>query len=221
MMFSLNDISFYIFCWKKVVANSCKLYEEIKQVCPNVTIINSDETQPLDSAKYDSIQLDDSDYYGSQLQTAIKATPSGKILACLTGDIELGGNWAAILGNVVKYINMGNIGIVAPKINGSEWQEKKALVVDDLWAVDHCDRICWFIHPQIWGNLGALEFKQLSNFGFAIHKVFTLECYAHNMISVCDYSQGLTHPDGSGYNRDEANQQMNALLNSYNSRPTA
>ena len=83
-MFTINDISFYIFCWNKVLANSCKLYEEIKQVCPNVTIINSDETQPLDSAKYGSIQLDDTYYYGGQLQTAIKATPSGKFLACLT-----------------------------------------------------------------------------------------------------------------------------------------
>ncbi len=142
------------------------------------------------------------------------------MLACLTGDVELGANWAGILENAVKYMNMGNVGIVAPKVNGSEWQEKKSHVVDDLWAVDHPDRICWFIHPQIWGNLDALEFKQLSNFGFAIHKVFTLECYENNMISVCDYSQMVTHPDGTGYDREEASRQMNSLLESYNSRPS-
>ncbi len=216
MSVTINDLSIYIFCWKKCVENSCNLYNEIKQVCPNVTIINSDENQPLDNNLYKSIQLDDTYYYGGQLETALSVLPTNCVLWCITGDIQLGANWTDIISNAIKYMNRGDVGIYTPRVIVSEWQEKCGLIEDNVWRVDHPDRICLAIHPQICEGLKNIKFKELSNYAFAIDKIFTLECHNLNMIAVCDYSLEVKHPDGSGYDRVVASAQMNNLLIEYN-----
>lgn len=215
-MFSIDDIYLYIFCWNKVVDNSCLLYTEISATCPNTTIINCDETRPLDADKYRSIQLDDSYYYGGQFEAAIKAIPPGKVMACITGDVRPGGDWQGIIDNTVKYLNRGDIGIIAPNVIFTPWEGRGEHVVDDLWQVGNTDCTFWFLHPRLVELLGHFEYRELSNYGWGIDKMWIAESLAQKMLVVRDYSQTIYQPNTTGYNKWEANSQMKELLMVYN-----
>jgi hypothetical protein len=215
-MFSIDDIYLYIFCWNKVVDNSCQLYTEISVVCPNTTIINCDEKKPLDPDKYRSIQLDDSYYYGGQFETAIKATPTGRVFACITGDVLPGANWQEIMENTLKYMNRGDVGIIAPNISVTYWNKRQNHIIDELWAVENTDCTFWFINPVIVSELRNLQYKTLSNYGWGIDRIFISESKLKNMLVVRDYSQIIHQPPGTGYNLKEADVQMYKLINSYN-----
>jgi hypothetical protein len=70
-MYTLNDLSVYIFNWKKVTENSLQLYKKISDIVKDTTLINCDEHfKPKNKVKH--VQLDDSYYYGSQYDVAIK-----------------------------------------------------------------------------------------------------------------------------------------------------
>ena len=113
-------------------------------------------------------------------------------------------------------MNRGDVGIIAPNVIVTPWTGRGQHVVDDLWVVDNTDCTFWFIHPTIIGAIGHLEYRALSNYGWGIDKIYILESRDRNLLTVRDYSETVYQPDTTGYNKWEANSQMNKLLTAYN-----
>jgi hypothetical protein len=214
-MFTINDINIYIFCWKKVVENSVALYEEISKVCPNTFVINCDENTQMDQDKIKHIQLDDSYYYGGQFETAIKETPIGRVVACITGDVSPVANWGSIIQKAVDAFNTGKVGVFAPDVDYTFWTKKKRALWANLWEVENTDCTIWFIHPSIIEVMRPFPFKKICNLGWGADTVVNIECNTQNLLIARDYSEKVIHPHETGYDGAVANIQMQKLLGIY------
>lgn len=214
-MYSVDNIYIYIFCWKKVVANSLALYSKISRICPNTILINCDENTKLNAEDIKHIQLDDTYYYGSQFETAIKNAPTGSIVACITGDVSIEANWNGIIDNAIAAFNTEKIGIYAPNVYYTYWTSRKHQLWDDLWEVENTDCTVWFIHPSIIDILRPIPFGKVSNLGWGIDVITISECNSQKLLVARDYSIKVDHPHDTAYNQSKALEQMHALNKVY------
>jgi hypothetical protein len=182
-MYSLDRISVYIFNWKKVTNNSLKLYEKIKPVVNDTTIINCDETRPING----SIQLDDSHYYGSQYNHAIKDVKGGNILCIIVGDNICSDNFNEIFNSAVKTFNSHKVGVYAPHDKRSTHQAVISKYIDNLFNVKNTDCGLWLIHPYIVSKLRDIDYS-VSKYGWGIDFYTIKYAKKHNFLVLRDFS---------------------------------
>ena len=212
-MYSVDSISVYIFNWKNVTDNSLKLYEKIKPIISNTTIINCDETRPIDG----SIHLDDSHYYGSQYDHAIKDITPGNILCVIVGDNIHDNNFEAIFNSALSTFNSYNVGIYAPHDKRSSHQNVIARYINTLFNVENTDCGFWFIHPDLVSKLRDVDYS-ISRYGWWIDKLTISYAKRHNFLVLRDYLVSTDQLDHTcGYPQSEAMLAATGLLEQFNS----
>ena len=214
-MFTLDDISVYIFNWKKVTNNSLKLYENIIPIIQDTWIINCDENYPLtDNIKH--IQLDDSHYYGSQYNHAIKHVKENKIFCCIVGDNVSENDFKKIFDSAVNAYNELNTGVYSPNDKRSPHKVIYENIKNNLYNVDNTDCGFWFIHPTLVEKLRKLDYS-VSRFGWGIDMLTISESRKQGMLVLRDYSIETDQLDHScGYCNGQACYGMNQIIQMYN-----
>ena len=209
------NISVYIFNWKKVSENSLKLYENIKKFINHVTIINCDENFKLDdSIKH--IQLDDSHYYGSQYEHAIKDVPEGSIFCIIVGDNIANNNFEKIFDEAIKKFNTYNIGVYAPNDKRSPHINRKEEIESNIYNVDNTDCGFWFISPKIVSKLRNINYANLSHFGWGIDFITIEEARHQGLLVLRDYNIETDQLDRStNYDFHKASLGQNKIINEY------
>jgi hypothetical protein len=202
-MYTLNDLSVYIFNWKKVTENSLQLYKKISEIVKDTTLVNCDEHfKPKNKVKH--VQLDDSYYYGSQYDVAIKQVAPGKIFCIVVGDNISKSNFRLIFESAIKTFNNHNVGIYAPNDKRTVHTKKTAHYVDKLFQVPNTDCGFWFIHPAIVDRLRSIDYR-LSNLGWGIDIINIKEAQKQGRLVLRDYSIETDQLDHTcGYNVKEA-----------------
>ena len=210
-MYSFDRISVYIFNWKKVTDNSLKLYEKIKPIIRDTTIINCDETRSIDG----SIQLDDSHYYGSQYNHAIKNVKCGNIMCIIVGDNICVDNFDNIFDGAVRTFNSHKVGVYAPEDKRSSHQSTIKNYMGTLFNVENTDCGFWFINPDIVSRLKHVDYS-VSTYGWWID-ILTIEyCKKHDFLVLRDYSISTDQLDHScGYDRSKARLAATQLINQF------
>jgi hypothetical protein len=207
----------YIFNWKKVSANSVKLRESISPIIKNTWIINCDENYPLD-ASIPHIQLDDSHYYGSQYNTAIKHVKEGAIFCVIVGDNVADNNFNVMFNTAVNTFNKYAVGVYAPHDKRSSHKSKLERIKDDLFNVENTDCGFWFIHPSIVSRIRGIDYTS-SKSGWGIDIITIKEARRQGRLVIRDYSIQTDQLDHTcGYNTKRAGADMrrlNALYESF------
>jgi hypothetical protein len=201
----------FIFSWKGVTANACNLYNSIKTVCPLITIINCDENSIL-PPEYNSIQLDDSYYYGGQFNTAMQYVEDNTYMWCVVGDVSSNANWHNIYTNAVSAFKTYPIGIYAPNVDYTSHISKNSKLNNQLWHVDNTDCTCWCIHPSIISSIKHIPFRILSNLGWGIDVLVTTESKKQSKFVIRDYSETVYQPKGTNYSSELAKEQLIELM---------
>lgn len=202
-MFTLDDIYVYILNWKKVSVNGLKLYQNIAPIINNTIMINCDEYMPL-TDDITHIQLDDSHFYGSQFNHAIKHVKDGAIMCVIVGDNIADNDFETIFKNALDTFNNYNTGVYAPNDKRTAHQGRDARFIGDLYNVPNTDCGFWFIHPNIIRRLRILDFT-LSKFGWGCDTVVMQEAKKQNLLILRDYSVETDQLDHSvGYNSQRA-----------------
>lgn len=210
-MYSLESISVYIFNWKKVTTNSLKLYEQIKPIISNTTIINCDEKHPIDG----SIQLNDSHYYGSQYDHAIKHVKPGNIFCVIVGDNIPNNNFEVIFQSALNAFNSHNVGVYAPQDKRSTHRKILSNYTGTLFNVENTDCGFWFIHPDIVSRLRSINYNR-SKYGFYIDKLTIKFCIKQKMLVLRDYSISTDQLDHTcGYNRNAAAEYIKSIIEEF------
>jgi len=211
-MYSLSDISVYIFNWKKVSANSMKLYNKISPIIANTTIINCDENLHLDKS-IPHIQLDDSHYYGLQYNAAIHHVKQGNIFCVIVGDNIADNNFENIFACALNTFNTEKIGVYAPYDKRTDcYQYKGNQYKNNLYHVANTDCGFWFIHPMLVQRMKPLNYA-VSNYGWGIDVLTIKEAKKNGYLVLRDYSNETDQLDHTcGYSNKEALRQM-AVLN--------
>jgi len=182
--FSIDDIYVYILNWKKVTANSRNLQKKITPIVKNTFVINCDEHSVFE---HNSIQLDDSHYYGSQHDHAIKHVPDGAILCIIVGDNIPNNNFAVIFQRAVVAFNAFNIGVYAPNDIRSAHNRRGACFTGTLYDVPNTDCGFWFIHPAIVARLRGIDYN-ISKYGWGIDIITIKEARKQGRLVLRDYS---------------------------------
>jgi hypothetical protein len=217
-MFTLDDIDVYIMNWKKVNENSLQLYNAIRPIVSHTTIINCDEHWSLDPS-IQHIQLDDSCYYGSQFNTAIKHTRANALLCILVGDNQCEHDFSTIFRSVLRAFNTHKIGVYAPHDKRSTVQKVLRKYRGSLYHVKNTDCGFWCIHPNIHGTMKRLDYT-ISKYGWGIDVSMCKEAKRRGMLVVRDNSIEIDQLDHTcGYDRAAAAKDYYNMLHAYNSIP--
>jgi len=213
-MYTLDDINVYILNWKKVSHNSLDLYNRIKHLINNITIINCDENLILDnSIRY--IQLDDSHYYGSQYEYSIRDVKENAILCIIIGDNIPDNNFNILFTCALETFNNYNIGVYAPNDKRSPHKEFHDEIGPKIFNVPNTDCSFWFIHPSIIQKLKYLNYS-ISKFGWGIDIITIKEAKKNGLLVVRDYRCETDQLDYStNYDSKEAEHQMHKLIEEY------
>jgi hypothetical protein len=182
--FTIDDIYVYILNWKKVTANARILQEQITPIVKNTYVINCDEHSVFDR---NCIQLDDSHYYGSQHDHAIKHVPEGAILCIIVGDNIPGNNFEEIFQKAVVAFNTLEIGVYSPNDKRSPHRGRGALLKDALYDVPNTDCGFWFIHPAVVARLRSIDYN-ISKYGWGIDVITIKEARKQGRRVLRDYS---------------------------------
>lgn len=213
-MFTLDDIDVYILNWKKVNANSLRLYQSIQPIVNHTCIVNCDEHWHLD-ASIQHIQLDDSCYYGAQFQTAIQHARENAILCVIVGDNLPENDFAKLFAAALDAFGKGKIGVYAPSDKRSLHQHVVKLYAGSLYHVKNTDCGFWFIHPAIHSKMKRLNYT-ISKYGWGIDMVIIKEAKRLDFLVVCDHSVETDQLDHiCGYNMVDACKEGTALLRAY------
>ena len=206
----------YIFNWKKVSQNSVSLWNSISPIIKNTLIINCDENFPLASVPH--IQLDDSHYYGSQYNTAIKHVKEGAILCVIVGDNVANTNFNALFNTAVNTFNKYAVGVYAPHDKRSVHKTKLERIEGNLFNVVNTDCGFWFIHPTIVSRLRGIDYTS-SKSGWGIDIITIKEARKQGRLVIRDYSiqtDQLDHTCGYDTKRAGADmRRLNALYESF------
>lgn len=213
-MFTLDDIYVYILNWKKVSVNGLKLYQNIAPIINNTIMINCDEYMPL-TDDITHIQLDDSHYYGSQFNHAIKHVKDGAIMCVIVGDNIPNNDFEKIFHNALDAYNNFNTGVYSPNDKRTAHQGRDARFSGELYNVPNTDCGFWFIHPNIIRRLRNLDFT-ISKFGWGIDVIIIAEARKLQFLVLRDYSVETDQLDHSvGYNSQKAQAGQFALEKEY------
>jgi len=214
-MFTLNDISVYIYNWKKVSNNSLTLHNNIIPIIKNTFIINCDENFKLNN-NINSIQLDDSHYFGSQYNHSIKHVKKGSIFCIIVGDNIPNNDFNKIFNNALNAFNNYNIGIYSPNDKRSQHKTKLNNINENLFNVINTDCGFWFIHPQIVNKMRSIDYT-ISKYGWGIDIITIKEAKKQNLLVIRDYSVETDQLDHScGYNKTDASKGIHLLEELYN-----
>jgi hypothetical protein len=174
----------YILNWKKVTANGRILQERITPVVKNTYVINCDEHSVFDS---NSIQLDDSHYYGSQHNHAIKHVPEGAILCIIVGDNIPDNNFEELFQKAIGAFNTLEIGVYSPNDKRSPHRGRGACVAGTLYDVPNTDCGFWFIHPAVVATLRGIDYN-ITKYGWGIDVITIKEARKQGRLVLRDYS---------------------------------
>lgn len=163
-MFTLDNINVYIFNWKKVSNNSLLLYKNISNIIKNISIINCDEFLILQN-DIKHIQLDDSHYYGSQYDNAIKNVQDDSILCIILGDNIPNNDFEKIFTSAIQTFNRHNVGVYAPNDKRCPYTNLLENIEGSLYNIQNTDCGFWFIHPRIVKKLKNLPYYK-SKYGW-------------------------------------------------------
>lgn len=230
--FTIDDIYFYIFSWKKVTENALEMFDILKKIIPNCYFVNCDENYKMSGDHV--IQLDDSYYYGGQFETALRHCPKNKILGICVGDADpipkllvdikdykykpckkenINKCWKELLNKQLYAINKLNAGVVAPYTYYTAQTKKFDNIKNtNYYNVPNTDCTFWFLHPEITKFLRNFNFQKEVPLGWGID-ILAIK-YSRSIYKrvLRDYSYEVSQPQGTNYNSLEASTAMRSFL---------
>lgn len=216
MEFTTDDIYVYIFSWRKVTENAIRLYDAVSPHFKNTFFVNCDQREKIPREKV--IQLDDRYFYGGQFEASLKATPKGKIMGCIVGDVEPEAPWELIAKKATAAFQTGRIGVYAPNVDITEHTSRQHNVGGDLFSVVNTDCTCWFIHPDMLCRIRYMDVCRLTNIGWGIDYACCEESRRQGKFVVRDYSVLVKQPKGTAYSKENASRQFKDFMREYTKR---
>lgn len=209
------NIQPFIFNWRNQYEKTKKIESDLLKIFDKVQVINSDDNHNED----DWINIGEESYFAQQFLTAINMF-DGDIFFHIQGDIEFD-NWNELIESAKKYYEKYNWGIYAPNIDYTWYSSQNADIstikfVEDtnLRAVSNPDCTVWFIHRDIINTLKNNSFDlSFMKFGWGLDLILCGNSYIQKRLIIRDYNYTVKHPKGTGYEQNQAFEELAILLN--------
>lgn len=201
----------FVFNWNGKHKNVKRILRQLNKTFNKVTVINSDDNY----RPKNWINIGDKFYFSGQFNTALKNF-SGDVLFHIQGDVSYN-RWEKLVDDAIRYMNYYSCGIYSPNIHHTFWPTKIGLIEDEQNILDHknldlvscTDETVWFIHKDIIDKLKEYDIKFCdSDFGWGIDLVLAAISFLDQKLVLRDSNHKVSHPKGTGYNKDEAQKQL-------------
>jgi len=210
-------IQVFIFNWRGQVNNTLEKEKQFKELGIEPIIINSDDENKFDHWH----NIGEEAYFNAQFLKAIELF-DGDILFHIQADASYD-KWKPLMDDAVKYHEKLNWGIYAPNVDYTWYDATRTdlnsirVEIDNLKVVANTDCTCWFIHKDIIDlfkkeNLDFSKYK----YGWSWDVTLCSISYINKRLVIRDYGHTINHPQGTGYNMQEAEMEMVDTYNSLN-----
>lgn len=207
------NIQPFIFTWKRHFKSACTIEDQLKEIFPKVTVINSDD----DNTREGWINIGDSCYFGAQFRKALSLF-TGNILFHIQADVEYD-KWNELVEDAKFYLRYYEAGIYAPNVDYTWYSGDKTdftwthLKHSHLKCVGSTDETVWFIHKAVLDGLTERGIDTNQNpLGWGWDSVLSAISYSKGLPVIRDYRHTIKHPQGTGYDHAAATAQMDALV---------
>jgi hypothetical protein len=207
------NIQTFIFNWRGQYNNTLTKIDQFKKIGINPVIINSDDDCESLS---DWHNIGEESYFTAQMLKALDLF-TGDILFHIQADVSYD-KWDKLMEDALKYYDKYEWGIYAPNVDytwySSDRTDIQRLQIPDtnLKMVADTDCTCWFIHKSV------IETAKARNINFAPYKmgwsfdiVYSAVSYMDKKPVLRDYNHTVSHPKGTKYNTDIAENEMRTL----------
>lgn len=203
----------FIFNWKRQYDKACVIEDQLLEIFPKVTVINSDD----DNTRPGWIDIGDQCFFGSQFRKALELF-TGEIFFHVQADIEFD-KWRKLVNDAKFYFRYYDAGIYAPNIDYSYYTPERTDFTSDI--IDHSNIRCvgstdetvWFVRKEVINGLAERRVDlSMNELGWGWDSVLAAISFAKGMPVLRDYRYTVSHPAGTGYDWTVATQQMDALV---------
>jgi len=211
------NIQTFIFNWRGQYEKTKEKQKQLSAIGVVPVVINSDDNHREDDPNWHNIG--EESYFTAQFLKALELF-TGDAMFHIQADASYS-NWAEIYQGARDCFDTYNWGIYAPNVDYTFYNSARTdltsfdLDEPNLKMVANTDCTCWFIHKDI------LEDAKNRNINFAPYKmgwsfdiIFTAISYINKRPVIRDYSFTIDHPQGTNYNKDQAEIEMVQLYQS-------
>ena len=180
----------------------------------NVVVVYSNREGSWEDGTGRWVSVSQEDYFGRKFGRLLQEVPSGHALLLIQADAECT-DWAGLFRRFEHLIShRSDIGLWTPVIDNTPFpfdQMATSPDQDGLWEVAQTDGIVLGIAPRCVDRLKRLDFTS-NNFGWGVDWAAIGFCQANGLKVIGDSTRRIHHPEGSGYNHDDALGQMTCFL---------
>jgi hypothetical protein len=214
----IEDIQPFIFNWKGHFETACRTEESLNDIFEKVIVINSDE----ENTRPGWVDVGDGAYFGEQFKTLLDYfLPSDhKAFLHIQADATYD-RWEDVSKDAVKYFNKYRWGIYAPNVHHtvhtSDLVDLGSINCEDpnLKLCLCTDETVWFVHRDVVEDAhqrGMLDALKICTRGWGWDVVLHLCSFQLGRPVLRDYNHNVSHPEGTGYDKDAAIREFNQLL---------
>lgn len=215
----MTSIKPFIFNWKGQYNNTKEKELQLQKLgYINTTVINSDDT--IFESSW--VNLGEEAYFNKQFLSAISIfiESTEEIFFHIQADASYN-NWDKLIKDAVLHYKEYFWGIYAPNINYT-WYSSDKTDIDtikiknnvNLKFIGSPDCTCWFIHRDILNKFLTFDINMTKyKFGWGWDIILPSVSYMMKRPVLRNYLHTVSHPEGTGYNKEKAELEMIDLFN--------
>lgn len=211
-------IDTFIFNWRGQYSKTIEKLAQFKKLGIQANVINSDEAHNDEiNVNQGWFNVGEDAYYTAQITKAIELF-DGDILFLIQADASYD-DWKKLIDDAVMYKKWYNWGVFAPNVDYTWYDSTRTDIVnvklehDNLREVACTDCTCWFIDKTIIDAFKARTIDMTPyHMGWGWDILFPALTFLDKRHVLRDYSHTIKHPEGTNYNKNQAEEEMRALF---------
>ena len=213
-----HHIAVYIVSWTGQHVRAGNIYKALLDN-PNIErikIVYSDRNPQLRfKEKFDTILLDDSQYWGGKFQALMRDNASGSDTLIIHADADAQ-DWNQVLNRFAAVMaRQPAVGVWAPRIEHTTWFKERVIIAatpdPKLSIVAQTDGIVFGFRGHLLERLRRMDFG-MNPLGWGIDWVLIVHAFTLHLLAVIDEACLVHHPQSTGYQRSQAAMQQQLFL---------
>jgi hypothetical protein len=183
----------------------------------DVTVINSD-----DDNKHDHwINIGNECYFSDQFRKALELFDESEydFFWHVQSDASYD-NWENILKSAEKSYEKYQWGVYAPNVNDTYYISERTDMFDlenNLRVVADTDNTCWMVHKDIISDMKSeVSLMETNHLGWGWDLLICAFSHLRRKYVIRDYNFEIKHPAGTGYKKEQAEQEMAEMFQKCN-----
>lgn len=210
----MKKLSAVIICWEGKEDNAYNIAGQVKSKVDKLFVIYSNSTNKIINGPGIWHQVPNDWFFGKKFSKALELS-SGDRLLLIHAD-AFADNWGVLVEKFKHALqSIPCLGLWSPEIHWTHWDTASVEICkidgSHYSSVAQSDGIVLGISEKVLARLKGLEYED-NNLGWGIDWLAIAFCYINGLLVLRDLSINIFHPQTSGYDNEQAAQQMNKFL---------